>query len=180
MYIIRQIENLKSKIENFFMDSLVSTFHIDIKLLIAQVVNFAIVFSVLYFFALKPLLKTMQDRTRKIEKGIDDAKKIEEKLARSEEECGKELAKAKREANMILQKAEGKAEEKRKELIAKTKEEIGQIINQEKAKMQSEKAETLKEIKKEVADLVVLSIEKVLDKKLVGEDVKAIEKMIKR
>lgn len=162
------------------MESLVSTFHIDIKLLIAQIVNFAIVFGVLYFFALKPLLKTMQDRTKKIEKGIDDAKRIEEKLARTEEEYAKEIAKAKKEANLILQKADEKAEEKRKELINKTKEEIGQIINQEKAKMQAEKAQTLKEIKKEIADLVIVSIEKVLDKKLVGDDVKMIEKMVKK
>lgn len=162
------------------MDSLISTFHIDIKLLIAQVANFAVVFGVLYFFALKPLLKTMQDRTKKIEKGIDDAKKIEEKLARAEDEFNREIVKAKKEAGLILQKADEKAEEKRKEQIAKTKEEIGQIINQEKAKMQIEKAETLKEIKKEVADLVILSIEKILDKKLIGDDAKIIEKMIKK
>lgn len=161
------------------MDSLISTFHIDIKLLIAQIVNFAVVFGVLYFFALKPLLKTMQDRTKKIEKGLDDAKKIEEKLARAEDEFSKEIVRAKKEANLILQKAEARAEEKRKEMIAKTKEEVGQIINNEKAKMQLEKADTLQEIKKEIADLVVLSIEKVLDKKLIGDDAKIIEKLIK-
>ncbi len=61
------------------MDSLVETFHLDVKLLIAQVINFAIVFLVLYYFALKPLLNVMNDRSAKIEKSLEDAKEIEKK-----------------------------------------------------------------------------------------------------
>lgn len=163
------------------MDSLIETFHIDIKLLIAQIINFAVVFSVLYFFALKPLMRIMGERTKKIEKSIDDAKKIEEKLARSEEECKKEIVRARKEAEIILEKAEQRAEERKQETIIKTKEEIGQIINQEKAKIQQEKAKTLKEIKKEVADLVVASVEKVLGEKMDGgKDVELIKKMVKK
>ncbi|MBU4347469.1 F0F1 ATP synthase subunit B [Patescibacteria group bacterium] len=163
------------------MDSLIETFHIDVKLLIAQIINFAIVFSVLYFFALKPLLKVMGERTKKIEKSIDDAEKIEEKLARSEEEYKKEIIRARKEAEIILEKAGQRAEERKQETIANAKEEIGQIINQEKAKIQQEKAKTLKEIKKEVADLVVASVEKVLSEKVDNQkDGELIKKMVKR
>lgn len=163
------------------MDSLIETFHIDIKLLIAQIINFAIVFSVLYFFALKPLMRIMGERTKKIEKSIDDAKRIEEKLARSEEEYKKEIVRARKEAEIILKKAEQRAEERKQETIANAKEEIGQIINQEKAKIQQEKAKTLKEIKKEVADLVVASVEKVLGERMDGgKDAELIKRMIKK
>ncbi len=163
------------------MDSLIETFHIDIKLLIAQIVNFAIVFSVLYFFALKPLLKVMGERTKKIEKSIDDAEKIEEKLARAEKEYNKEIIRARKEAEIILEKAEQRAEERKQETITKAKEEIGHVINQEKAKIQQEKAKTLKEIKKEVADLVAASVEKVLGERMDnGKDGKIIENMIKK
>ena len=160
------------------MENLIETFHIDIKLLIAQVINFAIVFAVLYFFALKPLMKVMLERTKKIEKSVDDAKKIEEKLVRSEEEYNKQIAHAKKEANIILEKAGQQAEENKKQMIVKAKEEIGQIINQEKANMQAEKAKTLKEIKREVADLVVVSVEKVLEKKLDEKEDQALIKNI--
>lgn len=162
------------------MDSLIETFHVDIRLLIAQVINFAIVFCVLYFFALKPLMKVMLERTKKIEKSVDDAKKIEEKLIKSEEEYNKQIAHAKKEANIILEKASQQSEERKKGMIVKAKEEIGQIINQEKANMQTEKAKTLKEIKKEVADLVVVSVEKVLERKLDSKkDEELIKKMVK-
>ena len=152
------------------MDSLVSTFHLDIKLLIAQIINFAIVFAVLYFFALKPLLKVMAERTGKIEKSLEDAKRIEEKLNQAESERKEVITAAKQEAGLILERVRVEAEEKREEMAAKAKEEIGQIINKEKEKMRLEKAETLKEIKSEVADLVVASVEKLLDKKLNSKD----------
>jgi F0F1-type ATP synthase membrane subunit b/b' len=52
------------------MDSIISTFHVDLKLLIAQVINFGIIFFVLYKFAFKPIAKIMQERTNTIEKKL--------------------------------------------------------------------------------------------------------------
>lgn len=159
------------------MESLIETFHIDVKLLIAQMINFAIVFSVLYFFALKPLLKTMKERTRKIEESLENADKIDEKLQKTEEAYTAKLNIAKKDAALIMENAQKQAEERRETMIKKAKEEIGQIINEEKAKMQKEKAITLKEIKSEVVDLVFASMEKILDKKIDSEEEK---KMIKK
>ncbi len=156
------------------MESLIETFHIDIKLLIAQAVNFAVVFSIIYFFALKPLMRVMGERARTIEKSLNDAKKIEENLAKAEEDYKEKISEAKKEASAILVKAAETAEVKKKETVNKAKEEIGVIINQEKAKMQSEKAIVLKEIKKEVADLVVASLEKILKEKVDGKKDKEI------
>lgn len=162
------------------MDSLIETFHIDVKLLLAQIINFGIVFSVLYFFALKPLMKTMGERTKKIEKGLTDAKQIEERLSQTEKESHAELAKAKKEAGEIIEKARVMADVKRQELLTKAKEEIGEIINGEKAKMQTEKAQVLKEIKKEISDLVYISVEKVLEEKLdEKKDKEIIKKIVK-
>ncbi|PLX21025.1 ATP synthase F0 subunit B [Candidatus Parcubacteria bacterium] len=159
------------------MDSLIEIFHIDAKLLIAQMINFAIVISVLYFFALKPLMKVMEERTKKIEKSMDDAKRIEEKLEKTDADYKEALGNAKKEANVIMEKATAQAEEKREQMIKKAKEDIGAIINDEKAKMQAEKAEVLREIKKEVAGMVTASLEKVLEEKV---DAKADKDLIKK
>jgi len=148
------------------MDSLIETFHIDLRLLVAQMINFAIVIYVLYYFALKPLMKIMEERSEKIEKSIVEAKKIEEKLEITDIDYKEAMANAKKEANQIMEKANVQAEEKREEMLKKAKLEIGAVINEEKAKMQTEKAEVLKELKKEVAEMLVLSLEKVLDKNL--------------
>ena len=162
------------------MENLIETFHIDWRLLIAQVVNFAIVFAVLYWLAFKPLAKVMAERTAKITKGLDDAKKVEEKLVRTQEEFNKTMTEAKKQANVILEKAAVDADARKQEMIERAKEEIGQIINQEKQKMQADKATTLKEIKREVADLVVMAVEKILGEKVdARKDKEIIKKMIK-
>jgi len=162
------------------MDSLISTFHIDLKLFIAQVVNFAIVFSVLYFMAFKPLVKTMSDRTEKIDKSLREADEIEKRLALTEKEREEIINAAKKQANLIVEEADKRGEERRAELVNKSKEDIGQVINAEREKMIREKGETLKEIKKEVASLVVMTVEKLLNEKMTSDkDKELIKKMVK-
>jgi F-type H+-transporting ATPase subunit b len=162
------------------MDSLIETFHIDIKLLIAQMINFAIVISVLYFFALKPLMKVMKDRTVTIEKSLEDAKKIETNLEKTESDYKAELAKAKKDANEILEKTQEQSEKKREEMLKKAKDEIGRVITEEKEKIHQEKMKMLKEVKAEIADLVIATTEKVLEKKLdAKEDKELVSKVIK-
>lgn len=162
------------------MDSLISTFHLDIKLLIAQIINFGIVFSILYFFALKPLLAAMQERSGKIDKSLKDAKEIEHKLSQAEAEYHEVIKKAKQDGAALMEKTASEAAAKREELLAKAKEEIGQIINIEKEKMRADKAEAIKEIKAEIAELVTASLEKILDKKVTAkEDHELIKKITK-
>jgi len=162
------------------MENLIETFHIDWHIFIAQIINFAIVLAVLYWFAFKPLVKIMGERSGKIAKSLEEAKQIEEKLSQTKAGFDRTMAEAKKEANVILEKAAAQAEAKKKEAVTHAKEEIGQIINQEKQKMQTEKAATLKEIKKEVADLVIAAVEKVLGEKIdEKKDREIIKKMIK-
>lgn len=162
------------------MESLISTFHIDLKLFIAQLINFAIVFSVLYFMAFKPLVKTMSERTEKIDKSLKDADEIEKRLVLTEKDRDEIIKAAKVEANVIVEEAAKRGDEKRNEALVKAKEEIGQVINAEKAKLVRDKAETLKEIKQEVADLVIMTVEKLLNEKMTGDkDRELIKKMLK-
>ncbi len=163
------------------MESLIETFHIDIKLLVAQVINFAIVISVLYFFALKPLIKIMRDRTVKIEKSLEDAKKIDVKLDKTGREYREAIARAKKEASEILAKTREQAENKKQTIIGEAQTEIGRMVSNEKIKLQREKAKILKEVKADVAGLVVASVAKVLEKKVDDkEDKKLIKKLISK
>ena len=162
------------------MDSLISAFHIDLKSFIAQLINFAIVFSVLYFFAFKPLVKMMMERTDKIDKSLKDADEIEKRLAQTETEQTEIISAAKKQANLIIEEADKRGEERRAELVNKSKEDIGQVINAEREKMIREKGETLKEIKKEVASLVVMTVEKLLNEKMNSDkDQELIKKLVK-
>lgn len=148
------------------MESLISTFHIDINLFVAQLVNFAIVFSVLYFFAFKPLVKVMGERTEKIDKSLKDADEIEKRLSLTEKEQTEIINAAKKQANLIIEEADKKGELRREEMLARAEEEIGNLMNASRATIDRDKAETLKQIKAEVAELVVMTVEKILNEKM--------------
>lgn len=161
------------------MDSLISAFHLDLGLLIAQLVNFGVVFIVLYLLIFKPLFKTTGDRSKTIAKSLEEAKEIEARLAKTKDEQAAMLKEAKISAAEILTKAAQEAEAKKTETIEKAKEEIGALINREKARMQVDKSNTLKEIRQEVGDLIAASWQKILQEKMdKPSDEKLISKII--
>ncbi|MFA5247789.1 MAG: F0F1 ATP synthase subunit B [Patescibacteria group bacterium] len=159
---------------------LIKVLGLDWKVLLAQFINFAVLLFVLFKFAYKPMFKFLDDRKDKIEKGIENAARAEDRLKEITEKELEVLKKAKVEAVEILNKAQLEAEEIRKRELTKTREEIGKIINQEKENMRQEKAEVLRDIKSEVSKLVISSVEKVLEEKIDSKkDEEIIKKMIK-
>lgn len=144
------------------MDSFITTFHIDWKILIAQAINFGIIFAVLYFFALKPLKKIMTDRTSVIEKGIHDAKDNAALIVKTRKEYEEVIAKAKVEAHELFQEGKTEAEAKRAEMMAAAQVEVESMIASGKKTLQGEKLKMIEEAKSEIVSLVVAATEKIL------------------
>lgn len=148
------------------MGELISSLGIDIKLFIAQLINFGILLFVLYRFAYKPVLKMLEDRTEKIEKGLADAeastKKLEE-IAQKEKDV---LVEARKQAKEIIEKAEVQARVNRDEIIAVAKDESQRILDQAQKITNEQKVHMVNEVKSEVAQLVAIALEKVIDEKM--------------
>jgi F-type H+-transporting ATPase subunit b len=159
------------------MDSFISTFHIDWKILIAQAVNFGIIFLVLYFFALKPLKKVMGERTNVIEKGIQDAKDNARLMATTKTEYEQVIAKAREEAHALFQEGKREAEAKKTEMIEKAQSEVEMMIASGKKNLEAEKVKMVEEAKNEIVSLVVAATEKVLKD---GSDKSVNEKAVKK
>jgi F-type H+-transporting ATPase subunit b len=147
------------------MESIISTFHIDWKIIIAQMINFGIVFAVLYIYALKPLSKLMTERSEKISKGIDDAKKNKETLENTKIEYEETIAEAKKEANKIFQEGKKEAETKKMSMIEDAKKEVATIIENGKKSLEAEKAKIMEDAKKEIVSLTMLATEKMISNK---------------
>ena len=142
---------------------------LDLKILFAQFINFAILFFVLYRFAYKPIFKFMENRKKRIENGMKDAEEADAKLqiaSRKEEEI---INNAKKEALKIVEKAREEGDQKRELIVEKAKDDVADVIREEKKKIKIEKAESLKEIKKEISGIVILALEKILDEKVNSE-----------
>ena len=145
------------------MDSLITTFHIDWKIIIAQAINFGIVFAVLYFFALKPLNKMMSERTQNIEGGLKNAVKNAELLANTKKEYDSIMANARTEAHTIFQEGKKEAEVKKAEMLENAKIEVEKMITNGKKTLEAEKNKMVEEAKGEIVSLVVKATEKLLE-----------------
>lgn len=163
------------------MDSFITTFHIDWKIMIAQAINFIIVFLVLYFLAIKPLKKIMSERTSTIEKGLQDAKDNALLIENSRKDYEAVIAKAKQEAHELFQQGKVEAEEKRQEMLQKAHDEVETMILNGKKSLEAEKSKMIDDAKKEIVSLVVSATEKVLadhkDKSINDKTLKNISKM---
>jgi len=162
------------------MESLISTFHIDWKIIIAQTINFGIVFLVLYLFALKPLKKLMSERENKIAQGVDDAKSNAELIRQTKEEYAQVISKAREESHVMFQEGKKEAEIKKTEMLENAKLEVENMISNGKKLLETEKAKIIEEAKKEIVSLVVSATEKILeDKEEISLDEKTIKKISK-
>ncbi|MFH0874002.1 MAG: ATP synthase F0 subunit B [Candidatus Komeilibacteria bacterium] len=133
------------------MDQLIKTFHIDWTLLVAQLINFGIVFFVIYRFALRPLTKIMSDRSSTISKSLERAKKI---------------IQAKKEAAEIILLAQRQADDKKKAIITETEVKTQQIVAQAKQQIEQEKDRLVADAREEMIDLVVSASAKLLNQKI--------------
>lgn len=162
------------------MDSLIATFHLDVKLMIAQLVNFAIVAAVLWWFALKPLLKVMNERSDKIDKSLRQAKEIEARVVSSEADREAVIKKTKASAVAILTQAQNDAEAQKQAMMKKAKEEVEKIVVKGREQLAAEKEKIVSDAKSAIADLVVDATEKVLGSALTKEvNKKVVEEAIK-
>lgn len=148
------------------MESIINTFHIDFKIIIAQIINFGIVLAVLYFYALKPLSKLMKEREDKISKGVEDAQKNAQILNNTKVEYQEILSKARIEADKIFQEGKKEAENKKALMMEKTKEEVSVMIENGKKVLESEKTKMVLEAKEEITSLAVKIAEKILGTKI--------------
>jgi F-type H+-transporting ATPase subunit b len=150
------------------MESIITTFHLDWKLLIAQAINFGVVALVLWWFGFKPLAKLLEGRAEKIEQGLNDAAAASDRLKQAEAKVKELMTKARAESQAALVTAAEGASRFRVEELAKAKEEVEKTITTGNVALLAEKEEIMKNIRNEAADLIIEATKNILkDTKLV-------------
>jgi F-type H+-transporting ATPase subunit b len=141
-------------------------FHVEWPLLIAQIFNFCIVAFVLYKFAFKPILETIDERQKKIAEGLQYAEEMKEKLAAAEKKEAETLKQAQLDAQKIVtetrESAKAMFEKQTQEASAKAED----ILKKAEEAIEQERVRMLSEVRREIARLVVQTTAKVLRKDL--------------
>lgn len=148
-------------------------------LLLAQVVNFLLLLLILNKFVFKPLLKILDQRSKKITTSLKEAEETKNRLEEAEKTYQKKVLAAKKESQKILFKAETESAVLREKKIKETKNQVSEILTQGKKTLQQQKIQTLKEAEKDLADLVTEISAKFLTRKItVEDDQKLIKKVL--
>jgi F-type H+-transporting ATPase subunit b len=100
---------------------------LDIKLLIAQMINFGILLYLLSRFVYKPIMKILDERAKEIQEGIKNSGLIEKRLKNVEEK-----------EKDILKKAQEKSKKDRELLMNEAKAEKQRIIDEAREAAQRE------------------------------------------
>jgi len=156
---------------------------IDLKFLLAQLVNFVILFVILTKLLYGPIRRVIEKRSKEIEESVKNAEKIKEELASVEKTKALEIEKAKKEAETVISETKESAKELSAKINREAEEKAEQIISKAKNEIEAEKEKSVKSMKDEIAAIVEESVEKILagkisdkeQKELVEESIKEIE-----
>ena len=134
--------------------------------LLAQIVNFLILFGLLYFFAYRPILRMFDERSRRIRESVEQAEQVREEAGRAEEENKRKLEAAAKEGQEAIARAMRAGDEARQRAQQEAKGEAQALVEKARQEIQRERDEVLGELREEFADLAVAAAEKVIEKSL--------------
>ena len=142
---------------------------IDLKLVIAQLINFGILFWLLSKFAYKPIMNLLEERQKKIEQGLADAAASAKKLADVESKTAKMLESTEKEAGKILADAKVTAKAEADEMIGKATDQAERTLKNAEKDAEATKNSIVSEAKKELSGVVVMALDKIVGSQLDDE-----------
>ena len=145
-------------------------FGISLPFILAQALSFCVVAFVLWKFAFKPVLATLDERQRKISDGLDYAEQMKAKLADANAQAAAQLKAAQVEANKIVDEARKAAKELSERETTAATERANALVSKAQQAIELEHKKMLADAQKEIARLVVAMTERVLAKKLSDAD----------
>lgn len=146
--------------------ALTDKFGVDLPHFLAQLVNFSILAVVLWYFAVKPALGTLEQRTAIIEKGLADAEAAKRQLAAAQQEAETRLTRASEEAAAILAQARAAAKQVVESAASEGAAKAEDILRRGQEAIEADRRRMLAEAKAELSRLVVETTAKVLDQTL--------------
>ncbi len=139
---------------------------INMPVLLAQIINFIILFGLLYLVAYKPIMRMLDERSRKIKESMEQTERIKQQAEQAEEEAKKRIDAAAKEGQEAVARAVKTGEEVKREAQQQAKEEAEALIARARSEIQHERDEAIDELRKEFADITITAAGKVIDRTL--------------
>jgi len=139
---------------------------ISSSVLVAQIINFVILFGLLLLVGYKPLTKMFDERSKKIKESMEQTEMVKKQAERAEEEVKKQLEAASKEGQEVIVRAVKTGEEIRREAQEQAKQDAEVLIARARTEIQRERDDAIDELRKGFGDLTIMAAEKVVDRSL--------------
>lgn len=152
------------------ISKIIQDFGISWPFFLAQVVNFSVVAFILWKFAFKPVIATLDERQQKIADGLRYNEEMKAKLDATQQETAAILKKASVEASRIIDEARKSAKDYLDRQTQEATAKANDVLVKAQQAIELEHKKMLADARSEIARLVVVTTERVLAKKLSDAD----------
>lgn len=158
----------------------VNFFKPEIQIMLLTWVTFFILLTILYKFAWKPILQTLDDREEGIRKAVDEADKTHAEYQRIEETRKKLISEAQEQAKALVDQSRKAAVNAAKVIEQKTKEQAEIVLENAQREIKSEKEKAEAVLRQESAQIAVALAGKLIAENLTDDrNKKLIDRLIK-
>ena len=135
---------------------------INLTLLVAQIFNILILFLILGAVAYRPVVKFLDGRREKIAKGLEDARKAEERLANIEKDYQTRMDAARADAQKMVAEMTANAEKNATAIMAKADEDAAKIRATAQEEAETERNRALADLRSQVVTLSMAAATKLI------------------
>jgi F-type H+-transporting ATPase subunit b len=134
--------------------------------LLTQIVQFVVLFGLLYLVAYKPIMRMLDERSKRIKESLEQAESIKTQASRTEEDIRKKLESAGMEGQERIARATRIGEDIKQKAQEDARREAETLVERARGEIQRERDDAINTVRREFADLTILAAGKVIDRTL--------------
>jgi F-type H+-transporting ATPase subunit b len=139
---------------------------INLPLLISFIVSFVILFALLRLFLYKPVMKMLDERSKRIKESMEQAEATKGEYARAEEEVRRLISKAREDGQVLVSQAGQMGEKIKEEAKEGARKEAQVIVDRTRAELEEERDRIIDDLRREFVDISISAAEKVIKETL--------------
>ena len=139
---------------------------INLPLLISFIISFVILFALLGLFLYNPVMKMLDERSKRIKESMEQAEATKAEYARAEEEVKKLISKAREDGQALVSQASQMGERLKEEAKEGARKEAQVIVDRTRAELEEERDRIIDDLRREFVDISISAAEKVIKETL--------------
>lgn len=139
---------------------------INLPLLVVFIINFIILFVLLRIFLYKPVLKMLDERSKRTKEGMELAEATKKEYEQARTEIQKQIEKGRQEAQAIIAQTIQVGERLKEESRQEATKQAQVIVDRTRAELETERDKIVGDLRREFVDIAISAAGKVIKETL--------------